>query len=62
MNYQVYLNDKNIAEQNKSKDEIIDFVIDRLKEKDFIINAFELDEVMEAALPAAAKGDDDKWL
>ena len=52
MNYQVYLNDKNIAEQNKSKDEIIDFVIDRLKEKDFIINAFELDEVMEAALPA----------
>jgi predicted AlkP superfamily pyrophosphatase or phosphodiesterase len=52
MNYQVYLNDKNIVEQNKSKDEIIDFVIDRLKEKDFIINAFELDEVMEAALPA----------
>lgn len=52
MNYQVYLNDKNIAEQNKSKDEIIGFVIDRLKEKDFIINAFELDEVMEAALPA----------
>ncbi len=52
MNYQVYLNDKNIAEQNKSKDEIIDFIIDRLKEKDFIINAFELDEVMEAALPA----------
>lgn len=52
MNYQVYLNDKNIAEQNKSKDEIIDFVINRLKEKDFIINAFELDEVMEAALPA----------
>ncbi len=51
MNYQVYLNDKNIAEQNKSKDEIIDFIIDRLKEKDFIINAFELNEVMEAALP-----------
>lgn len=52
MNYQVYLNDKSIAEQNKSKDDIIEFVIEVLKEKDFIINAFELDEVMEAALPA----------
>ena len=52
MNYQVYLNDKNIAEQNKSRKEIIDFVITLLKEKDFIINAFELDKVMEAALPS----------
>lgn len=55
MNYQVYLNDKNIAEQNKSKSDIIEYVIAVLKEKDFIINAFELDKVMEAALPAPQK-------
>lgn len=55
MNYQVYLNDKIILAQNKSKEDIIEFVIAVLKEKDFIINAFELDEVMEAALPAPQK-------
>jgi predicted AlkP superfamily pyrophosphatase or phosphodiesterase len=55
MNYQVYLNDKNIAEQNKSKGDIIEYVIAVLKEKDFIINAFELDKVMEAALPTPQK-------
>jgi predicted AlkP superfamily pyrophosphatase or phosphodiesterase len=52
MNYQVYLNDKNIAEQNKSKNDIIEFVIYNLKEKDFIINVFELDKVLQAALPS----------
>jgi predicted AlkP superfamily pyrophosphatase or phosphodiesterase len=52
MNYQIYLDKKNISAQGKSFDEIKHFVIDALKEKDFIINAIELDEVMEAALPA----------
>lgn len=55
MNYQVYLNDKNIAEQNRSKNDIIEFVIANLKEKNFIINAFELNKVMEAALPSPQK-------
>jgi predicted AlkP superfamily pyrophosphatase or phosphodiesterase len=51
MNYQVYLNRKNIAEKNKTIDEVKQFVIDNLKEKEFIINAFDLGEVLEASLP-----------
>ncbi|MGF2411790.1 alkaline phosphatase PafA [Ferruginibacter sp.] len=52
MNYQVYLNDKNIAEQGKSMAEVKQLVIAALKEKDFIINAFELEKTLETALPA----------
>jgi arylsulfatase A-like enzyme len=52
MNYQVYLNNKKITAEGKSVSDIKQFVIDALKQKDFIINAIELDEVMEAALPA----------
>jgi hypothetical protein len=52
MNYQVYLNDKNILDQGKSMPEVIQFVIDALKEKDFIINAFELDKTLQTSLPA----------
>jgi predicted AlkP superfamily phosphohydrolase/phosphomutase len=32
--------------------EVIQFVIDALKEKDFIINAFELDKTLQTSLPA----------
>ncbi len=52
MNYQIYLDRKNIAAQGKAISDVKEFVIDVLKQKDFIINAIELDEVMEAALPA----------
>ncbi len=51
MNYQIYLNNKNITDAGKTAGDIKEFIITALKEKDFIINAFELDEVMEAALP-----------
>jgi hypothetical protein len=52
MNYQVYLNDKNILEQNKSLAEVKQFVIGVLKQKDFIINAFELENILQTSLPA----------
>ncbi len=55
MNYQVYLNKKAIAEQNKSTEEISEFIITVLKQKDFIINAFELDELQEASIPQPQK-------
>jgi predicted AlkP superfamily pyrophosphatase or phosphodiesterase len=55
MNYQLYLNEKNILDQGKSIAEVKLFVIDVLKSKDFIINAFELDKVMQTALPAPQK-------
>lgn len=52
MNYQVYINDKNILDQNKSVAEVKQFVIASLKQKDFIINAFELEKTLETSLPA----------
>jgi predicted AlkP superfamily pyrophosphatase or phosphodiesterase len=52
MNYQVYINDKNILDQNKSLAEVKQFVIASLKQKDFIINAFELEKTLETSLPA----------
>ena len=52
MNYQVYVNDKNILEQNKSLGEVKQFIITVLKQKDFIINAFELEKILETSLPA----------
>ncbi len=55
MNYQVYLNKKNIIAANKDINEVKQFVIDILKAKDFIINAFELDGVMQASLPVPQK-------
>jgi predicted AlkP superfamily pyrophosphatase or phosphodiesterase len=55
MNYQIYLDKKSIATQGKSFNDVKEFIIDALKEKDFIINAVELDEVMEAALPTPQK-------
>jgi predicted AlkP superfamily pyrophosphatase or phosphodiesterase len=55
MNYQVYLNNKNIIEQGKLKDDVKQYVIDALKEKEFIVNAFELEKVQEASIPAPQK-------
>jgi predicted AlkP superfamily pyrophosphatase or phosphodiesterase len=55
MNYQVYLNKKAITEQNKGTEEISSFIITTLKQKDFIINAFELDEIQEASIPQPQK-------
>ena len=55
MNYQVYLNKKSIAEQGKDESEIKIFVINALREKDYVINVIELDELMNATLPAPQK-------
>ncbi len=55
MNYQVYLDKKSIAAQGKKNEEVINFIISTLKEKDFIVNAIELDEVAESALPQPQK-------
>ncbi len=52
MNYQVYLNDNSILNQDKSLAAIKEFIITTLKEKDFIINAFELEKTLSATLPA----------
>jgi len=55
MNYQVYLNKKSITDMGKTMAEVKQFVIDALKEKDFIINAVDLDRVSEASLPDPQK-------
>jgi hypothetical protein len=55
MNYQVYLNKKNIAAGNKDTDDITDFVIGSLKEKPYVITAVELSEIGEAAIPEPQK-------
>lgn len=55
MNYQVYLNKKEIAAKDKSVNDITDFIISTLKQKDFIVNAFALDELGETALPQPQK-------
>lgn len=55
MNYQVYLDKKGIAEQGKGVDEVTGFIINTLKEKEFIVNAVELEEIQEAALPQPQK-------
>jgi predicted AlkP superfamily pyrophosphatase or phosphodiesterase len=55
MNYQVYLNRKNIIDGGKTIAEAKQWVTDILNEKDFITNIVELDKVGEAALPATQK-------
>ncbi|MEI8060504.1 MAG: alkaline phosphatase family protein, partial [Ferruginibacter sp.] len=55
MNYQVYLNDNNILDQNKSLAEVKQLVVTALKEKNYIINAFELDKIVEASLPVSLR-------
>jgi predicted AlkP superfamily pyrophosphatase or phosphodiesterase len=51
MNYQVYVNKDNIKADGKDVEDITDFIIDALKQKDFIIGAYFLNEIGEAALP-----------
>jgi predicted AlkP superfamily pyrophosphatase or phosphodiesterase len=55
MNYQVYLNDDTIEKSGVDKAKITAFVINQLKKKDFILNAIELDKLMEAAIPEPQK-------
>ncbi|MGC4103041.1 alkaline phosphatase PafA [Ferruginibacter sp.] len=55
MNYQVYLNRKNIADSGKSITDIKQFVIDALKEKDYIVNAVDLNQIEGASFPAPQK-------
>ncbi len=55
MNYQVYLNDMTIEKGNGDIEKIKKLVIKELKKKDYIVNAFELEKIMEAALPEPQK-------
>ena len=55
MNYQVYLNKKNIADHGNNIAEVKQLIIDALKEKDFIINAVELDKVETSSIPSPQK-------
>jgi predicted AlkP superfamily pyrophosphatase or phosphodiesterase len=55
MNYQVYLNRKNITDGGKSLAEIKQWVMDILKERDFITDAVDLDKVGESSLPSPQK-------
>ncbi|GAB2825076.1 alkaline phosphatase family protein [Ferruginibacter profundus] len=55
MNYQVYLNKNNIMDAGKTMAEVKQFVMDALKEKDFIIEAVDLAKVGESSLPEPQK-------
>ncbi len=55
MNYQVYLNDNAIEKGNGDKTKITELIINKLKKKDFIVNAFELEKIMEASIPQPQK-------
>jgi predicted AlkP superfamily pyrophosphatase or phosphodiesterase len=55
MNYQVYINNNSIAEQGKSVSDVKAFVLQKLIEKDFVTNAFELDKLAATTLPAVQK-------
>ncbi len=50
-NYQVYLNLKEIEKQGKNQDSIVGEVIKLLKQKPYIINAFETAKIMQTAIP-----------
>ena len=49
-NYQVYLNFNEIEKQGKDKAAIVNTVIKLLKQKPYIINAFETEKIMQTAL------------
>lgn len=51
MNYQVYLNKKNIAAADKDAEDITDFIISKLKEKYYVVAAVAINEIGEAAIP-----------
>lgn len=54
-NYQVYLNFTEIEKQGKDKVGIVNDVIKLLKQKPYIINAFETDKIMQATIPEPQK-------
>ena len=54
-NYQVYLNNSEIRKQGKDPAAVRDLVIQALKQKDFIINAFATDAIEQTTLPQPQK-------
>jgi predicted AlkP superfamily pyrophosphatase or phosphodiesterase len=54
-NYQVYLNFTEIEKQVKDKAALVNDVINLLKQKPFIINAFETEKIMQTAIPEPQK-------
>jgi predicted AlkP superfamily pyrophosphatase or phosphodiesterase len=55
MNYQVYLNRKNIVDGGKTLTEVKQWIMDILNERDFITNVIDLDKVGECSLPSPQK-------
>jgi predicted AlkP superfamily pyrophosphatase or phosphodiesterase len=55
MNYQVYLNRKNITDGGKTLAEVKQWVMDILNERDFITNVIDLDKLGETSLPSPQK-------
>jgi len=55
MNYQVYLNKKNISDAGKTMADVKQLVMDALKEKDYVISAIDLEKVGESSLPEPQK-------
>ncbi len=55
MNYQIYLDIDGLEKANKDVDAIKKLVMKTLKQKDFIIAAFETEEIAETALPSPQK-------
>lgn len=54
-NYQLYLNDKAIAAKNVSKSEVINLIVDVLKNKDFISDAFATLDIQTHPITAVVK-------
>ena len=54
-NYQVYLNFAEIEKQEKDRVAIVNEVIKLLKQKPYVINAFEIDKIAAATLPEPQK-------
>ncbi|HEV8079732.1 MAG TPA: alkaline phosphatase PafA [Chitinophagaceae bacterium] len=55
VNYQVYLNTIKIEKENKSSEEIKQAVIKYLKEKPFVIDAFETSKIAQTSVPEPIK-------
>ena len=55
MNYQVYINEKLIQDSAVSRDAVITSTIQLLKAKDYVVTAFETDELPEVTLPEPQK-------
>ncbi|MBK7884152.1 MAG: alkaline phosphatase family protein [Chitinophagaceae bacterium] len=54
-NYQVYVNNFEIEKQGKSVEEVHDAIIKFLQQKEYVVDAYELNELTEATIPEPIK-------